>query len=379
MTEHPKVSIVIPIYNVEEYLDECIKSAVKQTLRDIEIILVDDASTDGSLQIAQEYADADSRIKLISYKQNKSAFQARKDGVMQAFGQYVMFLDGDDYLELNACEELYEIISLEKVDMVHFGTSLINLGSTSENNIKNVRKLLLPFDGKLYDKDVFKGCFVEKKYRFSIWNKIYSAELCKKAFEHLDDGCYPKAQDLYAFYALCFFAVSYCGVPDKVYYNYRFGAGITGKNTITINEFERFCTQAKVADAIAAFNSKHGTSEDHDTVNSIRIDLINECVRNWYQCLKEEHSAQGFDLLAKSWHADELAASLYSRYYNERKSIAKKINSCKKEIAELQREQHALTEQLKLERKKNSRIVHSSSYRLGKLLTSPIRWLKKKP
>ena len=255
-----KVSIIIPVYNVEEYIEECLISALNQTLKDIEIICVDDASTDASLEILQSYAEKDSRIKLISYKENKSASQARKDGVLLANGEYIMFMDGDDFLQSDACEKLYDFIKTKNVDMVQFGTNIINMNHMNEQRIQNLETFLQPHLELLRDKKVFEGCFFEKKYRFTIWNKIYEAGYCKKAFTHVKDGNFPKAQDLYAFFVLCFFAKSYCGIEDK-YYNYRFGAGITGNSSVSLKQLERYCTSVYVADAISQFRSEENTSE----------------------------------------------------------------------------------------------------------------------
>lgn len=93
--KNPKVSVIIPIYNVEKYLCQCLNCVIHQTLRDIEIICIDDGSTDSSAKILQEYAAKDKRIKVIS-KQNEGVGKARNDGILQACGQYVIFLDPDD-------------------------------------------------------------------------------------------------------------------------------------------------------------------------------------------------------------------------------------------------------------------------------------------
>lgn len=101
-----KVSIIIPVYNVAPYLDACLLSCVNQTFRDIEIIVVNDGSTDESPLIIQEYAEKDDRIKVIT-KENKGLIYARKSGLDIAQGEYVFHLDGDDYLEIDAIDELY--------------------------------------------------------------------------------------------------------------------------------------------------------------------------------------------------------------------------------------------------------------------------------
>ena len=95
----PKVSVIIPIYNTEKYLRKCLDSVCNQTLSDIEIICVNDCSTDNSLEILEEYASKDNRIKLIDFKENKGAAVARNAGIDEAKGEYIGFVDSDDFVD----------------------------------------------------------------------------------------------------------------------------------------------------------------------------------------------------------------------------------------------------------------------------------------
>lgn len=111
------VSVVIPVYNVEEYLDDCIKSVITQTYKDLEIILVDDGSTDLSPQICEQYAMRDNRIKVI-HQQNKGISVARNVGMTYATGSYIYFLDSDDYIMTNAIRIMYDTIEKENSEIV---------------------------------------------------------------------------------------------------------------------------------------------------------------------------------------------------------------------------------------------------------------------
>ena len=104
----PKLSVVIPVYNTEKYLRKCLDSVCNQTLQDIEIICVNDASTDNSLEILKEYASSDNRIKVINFPQNKGAAVARNTAIHEAKGEYIGFVDSDDYIDLDFYEKLYE-------------------------------------------------------------------------------------------------------------------------------------------------------------------------------------------------------------------------------------------------------------------------------
>ena len=118
-----KVSVIIPVYNVERYLEECLDSVVNQTLEDIEIICINDGSTDNSLDILDTYAKKDSRIKIIN-QENRGLSASRNNGLKISTGKYICFLDSDDYLELNALMEAYAISERYSLDMCLF--KLIN-------------------------------------------------------------------------------------------------------------------------------------------------------------------------------------------------------------------------------------------------------------
>lgn len=121
----PKISIIVPIYNVEKYLARCMQSLQNQTLKEIEIILVDDQSPDNCPQMCDVYAQADKRIKVI-HKKNGGLGFARNSGLNIAMGEYVMFVDSDDTIELNSCECLYQAACEYKAEMVvgNFNTEI---------------------------------------------------------------------------------------------------------------------------------------------------------------------------------------------------------------------------------------------------------------
>ena len=112
-----KISVIIPVFNSSLYLDHCLSTVVNQTLKDIEIILIDDGSTDNSLSIIKGYAKKYSNIKYIS-KANEGQAIARNLGIQMASGEFIAFVDSDDYIELDMLEELYNIAKLKSSDIV---------------------------------------------------------------------------------------------------------------------------------------------------------------------------------------------------------------------------------------------------------------------
>lgn len=204
-----KVSIVIPVYNVEDYLKCCIESCINQTLKDIEIILVNDGSTDNSLKICQEYTQKDSRIKLIT-KQNEGVSVARNVGIENAKGEYIQFLDADDWLELDCLELAYNQATKENADILFLGYNLVKGEENKRNNIDILRRLQLnPFN--LLDLE---------SLTFTIWDKIYKREFINtynirfvKDLTTAEDGI---------FNLFCLFKMPKTSFATNCLYNYRY-------------------------------------------------------------------------------------------------------------------------------------------------------------
>ena len=132
-----KVSIIIPVYNVEKYIDECILSAINQTLDDMEIIVIDDKSTDSSLDILNKYKEKYDFVKIISNEKNIGISAIRNIGIQNAKGEYIYFLDIDDYLDEDAMKICYEKAKEYDLDMVKFDTKVSEENDFNES-CKNI-------------------------------------------------------------------------------------------------------------------------------------------------------------------------------------------------------------------------------------------------
>ena len=171
-----RVSIIVPIYNVERYLDRCMQSLLHQTLHDIEIILVDDGSPDQCPRMCEEYAQQDSRIKVI-HKENGGLGFARNAGLEIATGEYVAFCDSDDFVEENMYEKLYEEAISSDADVVfsNFFTESKRGKWIASQEVKERTK----WKGKEIEEFmldmVASAPYVkqERKYQMSVWHSIY--------------------------------------------------------------------------------------------------------------------------------------------------------------------------------------------------------------
>ena len=165
------ISVIVPIYNVEKYLHKCIDSLIGQTLKDIEIILVDDGSTDKSGVICDEYGLKDNRIKVI-HKKNGGLSDARNTGIDIAKGKYISFIDSDDWVDLQMFETLYNIAIKNDADIVQ--------GDYIESYDENIRieKSILENITKYNSEEILHNLYGYNATKTVIvWNKIYKREL----------------------------------------------------------------------------------------------------------------------------------------------------------------------------------------------------------
>lgn len=177
---HPKVSIIIPVFNVELYLSQCLDSLLEQTLTDFELITVDDGSSDSSLDILMDYAKKDNRITVIS-QNNNYAGVARNAGLTVASGKYVIFLDGDDFFESDMLEEAVKALENENSDIVYFQYKYFNVETNKDEDLlRGINKKIdhqgkgyISIDPKTLKEDIF--TFVNPMP----WNKMLSLDFVK--------------------------------------------------------------------------------------------------------------------------------------------------------------------------------------------------------
>ncbi len=174
--KHPKVSVIIPVYNTEKYLRECLDSVVNQTLKDIEIICVDDGSTDNSLGILKEYAAKDERFVILE-QENQGAGAARNKGLEIAKGEYLSFLDSDDYFALQMLEKMYASGSAYGSDMVVCEASKFDVNSGKIINVFGINLKKVP-NTEFFTFNEIKDNW-SKVFIPAAWNKLYKTQFIK--------------------------------------------------------------------------------------------------------------------------------------------------------------------------------------------------------
>lgn len=262
----PKVSVIMPIYNGGEYLRRAIDCVLSQTLPDFELVCVDDCSTDASRDVIKGYAEKDKRVKYIFHEKNMLTSQSRKDGALFSTGQYVMFLDQDDYLSLNALEVACKAIEEKGTDLVQFGTIVENYGDLPDERIAFQNKYLQFRKEEIIRGNLINACFVERSKRklyWNCWNKIYGGDLCRKAFGALEDGIVTFEEDVYSTFLTLFYAESAAIIKDNLYH-YCVGNGFLGHTKISVKSYTRYCKGALVLNSITRFVEKQPMSKQKE-------------------------------------------------------------------------------------------------------------------
>lgn len=216
-----KVSVVVPVYNVEEYLEKCLDSIVGQTLREINIICVNDGSTDGSLNILRDYAEKDKRITVIS-KKNGGLSSARNAGLKKCNTEYVMFCDSDDYIAPTMCEKMLSVIEKDDSDLAVCTQNVIYL--THDEMKRSDRSYYrLNYTGKQYIHDeLIIGTDV------SVLNKIFRMDIIRENNISFPEGL--NNEDFYFYNAYMSVSRSISFVNQRLYNYIRRDGSIMSEN-----------------------------------------------------------------------------------------------------------------------------------------------------
>lgn len=214
-----KITVVVPVYNTSDYLTKCINSITNQTYRNLEIILIDDGSTDESLELCKLLAERDSRIKVI-HQDNKGLAETRNKGMELATGEYICFIDSDDYIENTMLEKLLKAIKQTNADVCE-GSFYIHM---KDGNIKDVsceQKGVRFVDGKLN----LINAYSDATILIPAWDKLYKLSAIKDI--KFDKNCFKEDSDY--IYKLCMAEKTFALVPTPFYhYVKRKNVSLTG-------------------------------------------------------------------------------------------------------------------------------------------------------
>ncbi len=232
--QKPRISVIVPVYNVEAYVEKCLASLAAQTYPNMEIILVDDASTDGGGCICDAWAARDGRFQVFHLSENRGVSNARNVGINQAAGDYIAFVDSDDYVEPSLLDVLYRALKENCADISICGNIGLRLGGGS---------------AQIISREGAAQCLARRScFLWTAWGKLFPAELAK---QNPFDGQALCCEDLLFFYQILKQIQRIAYVPDPLYhYVYRENSivnhGVTEKRCIVFSVLDWICKDASV-------------------------------------------------------------------------------------------------------------------------------------
>lgn len=265
-----KLSIIIPIYNTSKYLKKCLDSVIEQTYKNLEIILVNDCSTDNSQQIIDEYCKKDERFKCVNNPKNLGLFKTRIAGAKEATGDFITFLDSDDYLTIDFYRTMIYNITKNKSDMVLGNTIL---------EYDDGKKIIFSISDmefeKLENNDLLDSYFKQHGLNFSwhsIWNKVYRIDLWKKAIKHYEklDKHLIMAEDFAFSTVLFYYAKTMTRVDnDGLYYCKHESSASTSIVGMTVKKMSK-----NLDDLITSFNFVEDVMKEVNIYDKYKNDFM---------------------------------------------------------------------------------------------------------
>ena len=234
-----EVSVIVCGYNGETTLAAALDSALAQTLDAVEIVCVNDGSTDRTLEVFRSYAEKHPRIKVIDHPGNKGLLAARQTGVNNASGKYIMFLDQDDLLRPEACLELVRAMNETGSDIIQFDTELVYCSEElrqPRGNLDSDYFALRQTKTLCNSDEIIRSCFLKREFPWNVWSKIWKTELVRKIYSFLSGNMnVVMAEDTFAFFLGASMAKKLSFIPKK-YYIYSAGSGVSGDTTLEKSE-----------------------------------------------------------------------------------------------------------------------------------------------
>ena len=306
-----KVSILVPVFNDEAFLTRALDSCLAQSYKNIEIVVIDDGSEDGTANIIRDYENKDPRIKAAYLDNNEGTHNARAHGVDLASGELVTFLDADDELTHDACACIVSNYIKEPFDILHFSMKVVEDGKAAPGQRERLEQWTKPLSGTLQGRAMLERCFKDLDYSFSLAAKAYKTALVKRAFTSLGAFRCDFGEDAVEYFAVAFFAKSYRGLPHKKLYVYHLGDGLSALNNLDEEDFARSLRGKAAVDELKGFLEHEGCLESlNDIYEAHRINQLEALVQTWHERVAASSKRACLAAVMETWPIDEVITCL---------------------------------------------------------------------
>jgi hypothetical protein len=306
----PLVSIVIPVYNDAKTLERAVESCLDQSYGSIEVVIVDDCSTDDTPELADKLAADRGNVQVIHHTENLKPFESRRDGVKRASGDYLLFLDADDRLDPDVCRECVALALQTDADIVNF--AIVPESDDPAFDRSGYEQLFAACDGMFEGPDIVHAIFRDGLINWSLCGKLFSARVARDGYGDLPRQAIYLNDDLTALFAIALRAarlVSGSGLPR---YHYSMGSGGTraGSTGITADEFEPFTKGVIAADTVDALLDAAGADARkafEDDYRAMRRKQIADPAYRLFNQVPEGERGEAFRRFVSAWPAAEVA------------------------------------------------------------------------
>lgn len=321
--KEPLISICIPVFHTEEYLENCLNSILLQDIKNLEVIIVNDGSKEKTSNkrdcktIVKDFKKKSTfSVKYIEHEKNKGLVEARRSAIYEAKGKYIFILDSDDSLVPNGLKKLFDVAEKFNADIVQGKANTVDIQSNLEKidsqkkKFEEIREKILQkvnnvFEGCLKEKEILDYWLIEQKYTAFLWGKLIKRETYLDALEHIQPIFCTYSEEIIQYLFIAYYSHIYVGINEFVY-NYSINTGITSRTVIKdIKRWEQVCTTASVFTAI--FNELENMPKDSFSlaeIESLRHICCSMLLNNIYQLentVVPELKEQAYLLLCDYW------------------------------------------------------------------------------
>ena len=300
MSEKPFLSVIIPVYNVEVWIRDCLDSLACQTRSDFEAILVDDGSEDSSGVICDEYAGRCGFIRVI-HTENRGILSARRTGVLTSKGDYIVFMDPDDFwTDEHTAQYMHGLIEKYGADCINYRCKAV--GYHAESVTRSLMRGGFTLEG---GRSILLACFAEKRFTTFVWNKLFRGDMTRLAAgSYMEDNWRPSSEDVYMFFILGYLSRTFVAAETPPLLTYRFGTGVRTQRRISLECFSSRADDYAIWQKLCRFAESEGIREEYaEVLNAVRSWNVNWACSSLFK-LPVSERPRGMKILLEKIPAD---------------------------------------------------------------------------
>lgn len=320
--ENPEVSVIIPTYNDAATLVRAVESCLSQSMRDLEVIVVDDASTDITREVVATFERRDSRVRLLSHKENRQLLEARRTGLEASRGEFILFLDADDWLDPQVCERALVVQGDTAADIVNFSIVPEYMGAPPAPEVVRGRARMyaapdLVAEGAV---DILHATYRDDRLTWSLDGKLLSADLARRAFALVPAERMFQCEDAYLYFVVASLAGRLVSRSDLPVYHYLMGMGDTRADAcdLTAGRYGQICAGELAVERVASFLDERGLGEVcREDYEALRDRILADPASRFPHAVMAPDRPAALDALLGRWPIPEAVSALAARHWDE--------------------------------------------------------------